>query len=45
MLGNPSLRTSFVGAIIIFCAFGKSEVSINLKLCLKFYGYFAYGSI
>ena len=34
MLGNPSLRTSFVGVaiyILLFCAFEKSEVSINLK--------------
>ena len=35
MLGNPSLRTSFVGAIIIFCAFGKSEVSINSRCVIN----------
>ena len=38
MLGNPSLRTSFVGAeiyILLFCAFGKSEVSINSRCVIN----------
>ncbi len=35
MLGNPSLRTSFVGATFYILCFCKSKVSINLSYILN----------